>query len=144
MENKYFEAQVMWSQIDANMHLRHSAYADFAAQARLVQMETMGFNARTMKELHLGPILFREELIYRKEVRPNEKIKVSTLLSKTREDGSRWSLRHEILKENGELAAIVNVDGAWIDVLQRKLGSLPQEYAKIFLTMSKTDDFVME
>lgn len=39
----------MWAQVDANMHLRHSAYADFGAHARLVLMESMGFNARLMK-----------------------------------------------------------------------------------------------
>ena len=141
MDSFRYEAQVMWSQIDANMHLRHSAYADFAAQARLTLMENMGFNARMLKTLMIGPILFREELIYRKEVLPNERIKVTCLLAKSKKDGSKWSIRHQILKANDEVAAIVNVDGAWIDMKIRKLGALPQEYADVFLTMEKTDDF---
>ena len=45
MEHVFYEGKVMWSQIDANMHLRHSAYADFAAQARLEILEKLGFDA---------------------------------------------------------------------------------------------------
>ncbi len=144
MDKLRYKGQVMWSQVDANMHLRHSAYADFGAHARLVLMESMGFNARLMKQLHLGPILFREETIYRKEIQPNENIEVSSFLSKCRKDGSRWSIKHEIFKENGEIAAIINVDGAWMNVVLRKLDCLPQEYADIFLTMPKTEEFVLE
>ena len=29
---QHFSAPVMWAQIDGNMHMRHSAYADFATQ----------------------------------------------------------------------------------------------------------------
>jgi len=69
---------------------------------------------------------------------------VSSFLSKCRKDGSRWSIKHEIFKENGEIAAIINVDGAWMNVVLRKLDCLPPEYAEIFLTMPKTEDFVLE
>ena len=27
--NVFYEGQVLWSQLDANQHMRHSAYADF-------------------------------------------------------------------------------------------------------------------
>jgi acyl-CoA thioester hydrolase len=64
MKNVFYEGKVLWSQVDANMHLRHSAYADFAAQARLEILGSLGFNADLLEQLHVGPILFREELIY--------------------------------------------------------------------------------
>jgi acyl-CoA thioester hydrolase len=41
MNRIFLKSKVLWSQIDANMHLRHSAYADFAAQARVEMLETL-------------------------------------------------------------------------------------------------------
>jgi len=144
MDRIVYRAQVMWSQIDANMHLRHSAYADFAAQARLIVMEAKGFNAKMMRQHMIGPILFREELIYKKEIRPNEIIGVTCLLRRCRQDGSRWAIRHEIIKEDGAVAAVIHVEGAWIDQVRRKLGALPPEYAEKLLSIDKTEDFILE
>lgn len=141
MESVFFESRVMWSQIDANMHLRHSAYADFAAQARLELLEKMNFGADMLAKLRIGPILFREELIYIREVRPNDTIRVSCELSKCRTDGARWSFVQKIFRSDGIQAALINVDGAWIDVQKRKLTALPEDIVQYFHTLPKTADF---
>jgi acyl-CoA thioester hydrolase len=144
MDNVFFEGQVMWSQVDANMHLRHSAYADFGAQARVILLEKVGFNSETLQSLKIGPILFREELIYLREVRPNDIIRVTCEMTKGRTDGSRWSFRHELYRGDGIKAAIINVDGAWIDVKARKLAALPEAWAEKFMHIPKTIGFIEE
>lgn len=144
MENIFYEGKVIWSMVDANMHLRHSAYADFAAQARLEILTASGFNADLMEQLHVGPILFREELIYMREVRPNDTIKITCAMTKCRRDGSRWSFKQEMFRSDGIQAALINVDGAWIDTVKRKLVGLPEEWASKFLDIPKSDDFVLE
>jgi acyl-CoA thioester hydrolase len=144
MENIFYEGKVIWSMVDANMHLRHSAYADFAAQARLEILISTGFNADVLEQLHIGPILFREELIYMREVRPNDTIKITCALTKVRKDGARWSFRQEMFRGDGVQAAIINVDGAWIDTVKRKLVGLPEEWAAKFLHIPKSPDFVLE
>ena len=144
MENVFYEGKVIWSMVDANMHLRHSAYADFAAQARLEILMSTGFNADVLEQLHVGPILFREELIYMREVRPNDTIKITCALTKCRKDGSRWSFRQEMFRGDGIQAAQINVDGAWIDTVKRKLVGLPEEWAAKFMSISKSADFVLE
>ena len=130
--------------VDANMHLRHSAYADFAAQARLEILISTGFNADVLEQLHIGPILFREELIYMREVRPNDTIKITCALTKCRRDGSRWSFTQAMYRSDGVQAAQINVDGAWIDTVKRKLVGLPEEWATKFLHIPKSPDFVLE
>jgi acyl-CoA thioester hydrolase len=144
MENVFYEDKVMWAQVDANMHLRHSAYADFAAQARLQILEKCGFNADLMEKLQVGPILFREELIYMREVRPNDTIKVTCVLTKSRKDGSRWSFMQQLFRGDGILAAVINVDGAWIDMKARRLTALPPEWAEKFLDIPKSENFIEE
>jgi len=144
MENVFYEGKVMWAQIDANMHLRHSAYADFAAQARLQMLENSGFDARLLEKLKIGPILFREELIYMREIRPGDTVKVTCTMTHCRRDGSRWSFSQEIFRGDGVKAAQVNVQGAWVDMVKRKLSALPQEWADTFMNIPKSKDFILE
>jgi acyl-CoA thioester hydrolase len=127
MDNVFYEGQVLWSQIDANMHLRHSAYADFAAQARLELLERTGFSSSLFHKYNIGPILFREESIYLREVPLNDRIMVTCEMTKMRSDGTRWSFRQEIYRSDGIKAAIITVDGSWLNTVERKLAVLPTE-----------------
>ena len=140
MDNIY-NSKVIWAQMDANQHLRHSAYADLAAQARVELLESMELNMDVFQKLKIGPILFREELIYLKEIRGTQKVKISSELVKSRPDGSRWSIRHEVFREDGVKSAIINVEGAWLDLLQRKLTGLPENFATAFNAMPKSEDY---
>ncbi|RQO32585.1 thioesterase [Taibaiella sp. KBW10] len=144
MDNIVLTAKVMWSQLDANMHLRHSAYADFAAQARLELMDKMQFGFNELARLRIGPVLFREELQYLKEIRPNETLQISCLLKSCRADGSRWSFLQKVYRTDGAVAAIIHADGAWIDLDKRKLTGLPEAAMLRFMEMPKTEDFVLE
>ena len=144
MKNVFYEGKVLWSQLDANMHLRHSAYADFAAQARLEILESLGFDSHLLERLKIGPILFREELIYMREVRPNDTIKVTCEMTSCRKDGSRWSFSQAIYRGDGIQAAQINVQGAWVDMEKRKLAVLPSEWVVKFLDIPKSENFILE
>jgi acyl-CoA thioester hydrolase len=144
MENVFYEGQVLWSQVDANMHLRHSAYADFGAQARLNLLEKIGFSLTMFHQYHLGPVLFREELIYLKEIKLNDTVRVTCALTKMRQDGSRWSYKHEVYRSDGVKAAEVFVDGAWIDTIKRKITGLPHELILQLNNIPKSPDYTEE
>lgn len=130
--------------MDANRHLRHSAYADLAAQARIELLEEFDLSMEVFAKLKMGPILFREELIYLKEITGSQKIEITSVMTKSRKDGSRWSIRHEVFREDGVKSAIINVDGAWLNMVERKLGGLPEEFAEKFHQMTKSEDYVLE
>lgn len=140
----YYEGQVLWSQIDANQHMRHSAYADFAAQARLNMLEKLGLKPVLLLEQKIGPVLFKEELFYLREVVLSDNIKVTCELYKSRDNGSRWSIRHEIYRGDGIKAAIINVDGAWIDLEKRKLCKLPDDISELFMQADRSADYIEE
>jgi acyl-CoA thioester hydrolase len=144
MDNVFFEGRVLWSQIDANRHLRHSAYSDLAAQARLSVLEATGFDAKQMARQKVGPVLFREELVYLREIGLNDTVRVTCALQKCRGDGSRWSFTQGIFREDGVKAAQVNTDGAWIDTDNRKLTSLPTEMLERFRSIPRSETFVEE
>lgn len=141
MEKIVYEAKVTWSQLDANVHLRHSAYADFATDGRLALMEQMNLGLDELIKEKIGPVLFKEEIQYLKEVRPSETIKVTCSLKECREDASRWTFLQKLYKDNEELAAVVQVNGAWINLENRKLTALPEKYLPAFLAVERTPDF---
>jgi acyl-CoA thioester hydrolase len=130
-----------WSDFDANMHLRHSAYYDFGATMRLDFFQSQGMSYHRMLEEHIGPILFREEAIFKREVRPGDSLFINILVTRLRPDYSRFSFRHEISREDGTLCAIMNVDGAWMDTQARKLTIPPAIVTASLDQVPKSDDF---
>jgi len=124
-----------WADMDPNGHMRHSAYADYAADQRVVVLAKHGYTVARFAELRLGPILFREETKYLKEVGVGEEIWVEGQLASVAPDGSRWTIVHTIHKADGRVAAIVTVDGAWLDLDRRKLTAPPAELAAAFAAL---------
>ena len=119
-----------WADMDANGHLRHSAYADFAADQRVRFLAALGFDLAEFARLRLGPILFREDSRYLKEIRLGETITVAGRLLAMSDDASRWTIEHTIVKADGRPAATVTVEGAWLDLEKRKLAVPPATLAE--------------
>lgn len=142
MENIFYSGQVLWAQIDANRHLRHSAYADFCAQARSNLFNHKGLSLEAFSKYQLGPILFKETTSYFKEIKMDEVVKVSVELTKYNVSKSRFSFRHVIYKEDGLKCATIDVDGAWMDLEKRKLAVIPEEWKLIFDDIPRSKDYV--
>ena len=101
--------QVRWSDIDQNRHLRHSAYYDYGATTRIACFSQQGLTNLKFEELRIGPILFREEALFKREIKFEDKVSVDLVVTKATADFSRWSIRHHIYKEDRTIAAIINM-----------------------------------
>lgn len=133
--------QIRWSDIDQNRHLRHSVYYDYGAMVRMKYLNEHGLTSEKLEALQVGPILFREEALFKREIILEDKITVDVEICSAREDYSRWSLRHTFLKEDGTVAAIINMDGAFLDLTKRKLTQPPDFVKEIFRSFQKSSDF---
>lgn len=141
-EGVIYQTKILWAQIDSNNHLRHSAYGDIAATARMEMIIQAGMSFQKLRELQLGPVLFREELLYKREVMGIQNLMAVSFLKKIERNYSKWTIVTEIYREDGELSCIVNAEGAWIDLSLRKVASLPEELREQFEQLPKADDFV--
>ena len=74
-----------------------------------------------MQDLLIGPILLREECVFRKEVRLNDKVTIDLNYLKAKRDYSRFTIQHDIRKNGDTHCALLTVDIAWIDTIKRKL-----------------------
>ncbi|MDQ3050302.1 MAG: acyl-CoA thioesterase [Bacteroidota bacterium] len=129
---------IRWADMDANIHMRHSAYNDYAAQTRLLFMAENGFGMDWFKQHNVFPVLFREETVFLKEIQGNETITIDAILVQMSEDGSRWTIMNRFYKANGTLAARLTVDGAWMDIIARKLKNPPMELMDLFNKLDKS------
>ena len=130
-----------WADFDANVHMRHTAYNDYAAEARLRFFNEFGVTIHDFTKEKVGPILFEENTRFLKEIHLGEDIAVSLKISGLSGKGERWKVQHEIFNSKGDLSAIINVYGAWLDLIKRKLTVPPAKFQDIFNKAEKTEDF---
>ena len=93
------------------------------------------------QELHLGPILFREDTRYLREVRANETITVTTELSGLSDNGKHWRMRHQIFKADGSLACVIDVQGAWLDLVSRRTVPASAELLTALRGLPRSSDY---
>jgi acyl-CoA thioester hydrolase len=142
MEKFIKEIQLRWSDLDPNFHLRHSVYYDWGAFCRIEFLNEFHLTPRLMQQLHFGPIIFREECIFKKEIRFGDVITIDLKLVKAKKNFSRWSIQHAIQKNGDVISAILTVDGAWINTIERKLTVPPPEAEKVFSQMPVDENFL--
>lgn len=136
-----FPFVVRWADIDANRHMRHSAYYDYAAHLRVQLLKSIGMDLDTLSGLGIGPVLFREEAVFMREISMDEAIRVNLKLKRIRKDSSRWTFFHEFLKGDNTIATTVTVDGAWLDLNKRRLTVLPDNFIHLLHEIPRTEDF---
>lgn len=133
--------KTLWSSFDANKHMRHTAYNDYAAESRVRFFNSSGFDIERWESEHFGPILFSEETKFLREIKLGDDITVETYLEGMSENAERFKFFHRLLRKDGVLAAEIRVYGAWLDTQNRKLTAPPEALTAIFKHLERTDDF---
>ncbi|RPD99082.1 thioesterase [Aureibaculum marinum] len=141
--NKTFKYsfKTRWSDFDPNRHLRHTAYNDYAAESRVRYLNEHGFDMARFSKENIGPILFKEETTFYREITMGEDITIELFLEGLSENGERFKFLHKIYKENGVLSAEIIVLGAWLDLIKRKLTQPPADLVTTFKTLTKSENF---
>lgn len=136
--------ELRWSDVDANLHVMHSKYYELGAHCRMSFLLQHGLTVAVMQEYRVSPILFREACVFRRELVAGEVVTVNMVLTRCRVDASRWSVRHEILKEGAVVAAVIDADLAWLHLDTRKLAAPPPAVTALVEQLPKSTDFVLE
>jgi acyl-CoA thioester hydrolase len=132
---------VRWADLDANRHVRNTIFSEFATHTRFRLLEAHGFPQERFETLRFGPVMFREEVRYRRELVFGDEATVSVVAAGLSEDGSQWRVQQEVTRADGKQAAILRIDGAWIDLDSRRLIAPPSDLVDVLLGLPRADDF---
>jgi acyl-CoA thioester hydrolase len=135
-------AGLRWADLDPNGHVRHSVYYDWGAMVRIAYLESQGVGLDWMTRNAIGPVLFREEARFQRELRLGDQVVVDVRLAASSPEGRKWRMSHRFFK-GGELAATLEVDGAWLDLRARKIVVPPPELVRAFDGFARTEDFTV-
>jgi acyl-CoA thioester hydrolase len=142
-QRQAFEEQfsVRWSDLDSNRHVRNTVFSEFATHTRFRLLESLGFAQARFESLRFGPVMFREEIRYRRELVFGDQVTVNVLFAGLSDDGSQWRVHQEVRGGAGKQAAILTIDGAWIHLDTRRLVAPPTELLEVIRSVPRTPDF---
>jgi len=132
-----------WADMDFNSHMKNTAYLDKAADVRQMFLIENGFPVEEFLRLRIGPVVMKDEVEYFKEVGLQQQITVTYALAGHALDGSRFLLRHEIFRPDGNLSARVTSAGGWLNLAERKLVVPPPTLLSVMNSLEKTNDFIV-
>jgi acyl-CoA thioester hydrolase len=135
------QVEIRWSDLDPNFHVRHSAYYDFGAYCRLAFLNEHGITGPVMAQHSMGPVLFREECFFKSEINFGDHVSINLKLAQLSNDFRKWTMVHELWKDETTLAAVIAVDGAWMNTQQRRITAPPNIFKTAFEMIPKTEDF---
>jgi acyl-CoA thioester hydrolase len=135
------EFEIRWSDVDANLHLRNSAYIDYMSHTRMSFFSDKGFRQLELVKRNIGPIALSEHMYYFKEVFPGNPIRVSLQLKGISENGMFFEFLHNFYDNKGRNVARCEMMGAWIDLKERKLRGLPKDLFQYLKGMDKASGF---
>lgn len=130
-----------WADMDFNAHMKNTAYLDKAADVRQMFLLENGFPVEEFLRLRIGPVVMKDEVEYFREVGLQQSITVTYALAGHAPDGSRFLLRHEIFRPDGQLSARVTSTGGWLNLAERKLVAPPPALLAAMNSLEKTNDF---
>ena len=132
---------VRWSDIDSLSHMKNTAYLDAAVDVRFLYFESRGFGSRDLTALGIGPVVRRDEIEFYRELRFLDAYTVTHQLAGASDDVSRFRLRNEFYRSDGNLAARLTSTGGWLNLRERKLVAPPSAVAEALRALSRTADF---
>lgn len=133
--------QVTWADIDANQHMRNTAYLDYAAQTRFMHLAEAGFTPEAFAKARIGPAILEETIRYRRELKFLDRFTVQHLAAGTSADRSRNVIVNRVLNAAGELCCEIRATFVWLDLAARKITVPPDALRAAMESLERAEDF---
>ena len=140
-ERYVYEFTAGWADLDANAHMRNTAFVDRCVDARMMYFASAGFSAGEFARRRIGPVVQRDEVEYCREVGLLERFTIDVALGGLSADASRFRIVDCVSRRDGTLVARVTSTGGWLDLDARKLVAPPAEIRGALERLPRTDAF---
>lgn len=133
--------EVRWTDIDANHHVRYSAYIDAAAELRYRYFTHFNLPPEAFDNLGVGLVYTSLNANFFREVRLGETLTITFQLAGLSPQGFRWKVKHDFLKANGKKAVTISLEGTMLDLTTRQPVTLPPEILAVFQQVPHSPDY---
>ncbi|MEQ1800719.1 MAG: thioesterase family protein [Gammaproteobacteria bacterium] len=133
--------EVRWADLDVNGHARHTAFMDWATHCRVSAFAAHGITLARFSELGVGPVIFREEADYLREVVGNDRVTVDFAFTGGSADWKHFRIRHLLTRLDGVHCATVVVRGSWLNLRERKVVAPPEPIFQACEALPRAADF---
>jgi acyl-CoA thioester hydrolase len=133
--------RVGWGDLDGNHHMANRAFLDRAADTRVLFFAHHGFSVSRFASERIGPVILRDELVYRKELRLLDEFSVDLELFGLSLDGTRIELGNTFRTGEDVVAAVVRSEGVWFDLDKRRPRVPPADLDAVQRRMPRTEGF---
>ena len=130
-----------WGEIDSNGHMRNVAFLDISANSRMEFFIANGYTLMEFFGAGLGPVVLKDEIEYKREVRLGEDLTVTNELAGMSVDNTRFIFRNQFIKANGKLACKISSLVAFFDIATRKTIAPPENLMRAILSLPRSEDF---
>lgn len=129
-----------WSEIDANQHVRNTAYSEWATFARSEWLASLDYDFQKLMEMDLSAVILEDSTRYVKEIFLGEEIAIVLELAGLSSDRTRFRVRHTFLRGD-RLCAVHDVLGAWVNLSSRRLAAPPSPLFDVCSKLERTLDY---
>ena len=133
--------RVGWGDVDGNAHMANRSFLDRASDTRILFFAEHGFQAARFQSERVGPVIVKDELVYRKELRLLDEFTVDFQALGVSSDGSRFELRNTFRTTSGEVVAVITSEGVWFDLDKRKPRAPSPELDAVQRQIPRSDTF---
>jgi acyl-CoA thioester hydrolase len=133
--------RVGWGDLDGNHHMANRAFLDRAADTRVLFFAHHGFSVSRFAAERIGPVILRDELVYRKELRLLDEFTVDLEAFGLSSDGTRFDLGNTFRIGEDVVAAVVRSEGLWFDLDKRRPRAPPPELDAVERKMPRGEGF---
>lgn len=130
-----------WAHMDANGHMRNTAFIDLAVDTRLLYLASAGFDATDMVRHAIGPVVRRDDIEYYKEVRLLDRLCITFTVGGLSDDGSRFIMVNDVYRADGRLMARLRTHGGWLDLNARALTAPPPVLLAAMRALDRTESY---
>ncbi len=118
------ELRVRWGEMDANGHVNNMVYQSYLDEARGDTFARAGFDLAAMREKKIGPVIYRCEIDYHKELKHPDRVLITTRVELLSE--SKGAVHQEIRRaSDGGLVARAVFYGMFFDFAARRPIAFP-------------------
>ena len=133
--------EIRWSDLDANGHVNYAVYINAAGDVRYHFFWDHGFPPEKFEAIGMSPVYTAIHAEFLREVRLGETVTINYVVSGLSPGGSRWKVRHDILKANGKKAVQLELEGVILDLTTRKPTLPIAALFQLFKLIPRAKDF---